>query len=162
MGGWLWKFTGRIALLTLVPTMLTLSGCWAVAGPLLGVGAVGTGVAVAEVEHSNKKQTQPPATRQPENGSEAAAQAGSPQFAAKNNAAPVVGTIQESTLPATPKAVPVDSAKKLAEASAQHDGERVAVRHRKPQVVVRTHYSKTRALPRSTPPSSLPETAIVD
>ena len=45
-----WAPTGRIALLILLPATVTLlSACWEwdVAGPLIGVGAVDTGVTIA-------------------------------------------------------------------------------------------------------------------
>jgi len=44
-----WKAGDRIvfALFSVVAVMLLLGGCWPLAAPLIGVGAVGTGVAVA-------------------------------------------------------------------------------------------------------------------
>jgi hypothetical protein len=167
MGVWLWQFIGRIALPGLLPTLLTLSGCWdwAVAGPLLGVGTVGTGVAVAEVEHHKKIQppaTQAPAARQPENGSEAAANSDNPQVAAKNTDTPVVGTIQESTLPATLRAVRVASGEKLLGTSAEHHDKGVTVRSHRSALVTHKAHCKTVPLSSSMPPSTLPRTVIVD
>ncbi len=174
MGVWLWQFTGRIALLALLPTVLTLSGCWdwAVAGPLLGVGTVGTGVAVAEVEHSKKTPTQSPATqlptaqppeiRQPENGSEGAAQPDNQQGAAKNIAAPVVGAPQEFTLPTTPKVTPLASVEKATDTRTKHHGEEVVVRSHRPRPVAHKHHPTTARSRSSTPPTTLPATFIVD
>ena len=50
--GWMgrWATTGRMAIVILLPATVTLlSACWEwdVAGPLIGVGAVGTGVTIA-------------------------------------------------------------------------------------------------------------------
>src|SRR5271156_122867 len=50
----------RIAVvIVLSATAALLSGCWAVAGPLIGVGVVGGGVAIASAKGS---ATQPPST----------------------------------------------------------------------------------------------------
>lgn len=152
MGRWLWAFIWRLTLLTLVPAVLMLSSCWEVAAPLLlGVGTVGTGFAVASAKRSgHKEQTPTPANAKQNNDSEAAGHPGAP--ADKSHPIAMAEVIQESTLPASPR---------LAAMASTEDVGREFARPDKPRLVARKHRSRLAALPRSTPPPTLPETVII-
>ncbi len=165
MGVWLWTFIGPIALLTLVPAVLTLSGCWEwqVAGPLIGVGTAGAGVAVASAEHAgNKEPVQTPTNEKQEDGSEATEHyPGGSQPSKKDNPIPKAELIEESTLPASTRPVAVAGSDKSVEPSGQPQVGRELVSIGKPRLVARRHRSKIASPPISTPPSILPETVVV-
>jgi hypothetical protein len=76
-----WVTSGRIAVgILLLAAVALLSGCWALAGPLIGVGAVGGGVAIAAAKGSAKPPPSTPLVRQGGAGStEAVAHTARPQ-----------------------------------------------------------------------------------
>jgi hypothetical protein len=113
-------------------------------------------------KHSkNNEQIQTLTNDKQETGSDAAAQPAKPQLAAKNEVAPV-GSVQESRLPPTPKAVPVANIENSDETSAEHYDGALAIRPRKLRLAARKHHSKTGVPPSSTTSSALPTTVIVD
>ena len=76
-----WVTSGRIAVGIFLPAAVApLSGCWALAGPLIGVGTVGGGVAIAAAKGSAKPPPSTPLVRQGGDGStEAVAHSAQPQ-----------------------------------------------------------------------------------
>ena len=76
-----WVTSGRAAVGILLPAAVALlSGCWALAGPLIGVGTVGGGVAIAAAKGSAKQHPSTPLVRQGGEGStEAVAHSDQPQ-----------------------------------------------------------------------------------
>ncbi len=160
---WLWRITGRIALLALVPASLIFCGCWnwEVANQLVGAGTTGVQVAMFAVKHSRRsEQTQTPANEQRENAFETDHPSRS-QLAQKADRTPALMNTQKSVLPANSAVVTIAAAKE-SDATGQYDDELLPFRSRKPRVTTRKHRSNAVALQRSLRPSPLPHTTIVN
>jgi hypothetical protein len=95
-----WRAHGAIgfAPFLLVTMMLLLCGCWEVGAPLIGVGAVGGGVAIASTRGGNKPDSTPTAT--PQDGAPGAQSTNSPL--ADLSGVPVAAGLPTSTQPVHP------------------------------------------------------------
>ncbi len=145
--------SGRIAVVILLPAAVALlSGCWALAGPLIGVGAVGGGVAIAAAKGSAKQPPNTPLVRQGGDGSaEAVAHSNQPQ-PLDHGSGPIVAASPAST-PASALSPTIAAAK--GPHKPPHRITREAVAHSaKPPRLDRGSGPVMAASPASTPPAT--------
>jgi hypothetical protein len=156
--------SGRTAVVILLPAAVALlSGCWELAVPMIGVGTVGGGVAIAAAKGSAKQHSSTPLAHQGGDGSTEAVAHSAQLQPRDHESGPVMTDLPASTPPAIHSPV-IAAAKGLPRARRRHtlqSSTRAVAQTAKPQLRDHRRGPVMAALPASTPPGDLPATTIV-